>query len=148
MNEKGFTLVELLITIVIVGIVATLASYGAISVSNATKKNLLVAKQELILIAAEKMGEDKWSIINSTCTPDGQTVENCIIVSVAELIEEGYLSSSEECNGVPCMRNDVTGKSMNFDEIAIYKRNNRIETELILTSGEYNIDPQPPQNEF
>lgn len=126
MNKKGFTLVELLITIVIVGIVATLASYGAVSVSNATKKNLLTAKIELIESGAESYGEDYPYRLTNTCNVDNQTKTNCLNITVFDLIEEGYISPTETCNDIPCLRNNVTGNNMSSDVIAVYKENNRI----------------------
>lgn len=126
MNKKGFTLVELLITIVIVGIVASLASYGAISVSNATKKNLLTAKIELIESGATSYGEDYPYRLTDTCNIDHQPVQNCLNITVFDLIEEGYISSTETCNNIPCLKNNVTGENMATNEVAVYKENNRI----------------------
>lgn len=137
MNKKGFTLVELLITIAIVGVIAAIASYGVIGVSNLIKNNLVTAKRELLLSGAESFGEDHQYTLTDTCTIDGATLNQCRYIKVSILYDE-YISTTSECEAGPCFKHDVTGLDMHKDVIVIYKRNNRVYAQFDKT---YSDDP-------
>ena len=80
MNSKGFTLVELLLTIVILGLVIGIAVPSYIGVSKMIRNNQRKNIVEKIEIAASKYAYDT-----------GET-----IIFVDELVTEGYIESDEE----------------------------------------------------
>ena len=59
MNRKGFTLVELLGVIVIIGLVVGLSSFGIIKVYNNSKEKSLALTNESIKKAAVSYSEEK-----------------------------------------------------------------------------------------
>src|SRR5574344_2118280 len=77
MNKNGFTLVELLAAIVIMGILITLAVPSYITVSNNAKKRTYDNKITTIELAAEKYAND-YNIVGSAS------------ISVMDLIKAGY----------------------------------------------------------
>ncbi len=125
MNKKGFTLTELLVTIVIIAVISTLATYGILAVSNKIKANMLETKMELILNAAEIYGEDNKVLLNQRLDVNGELIDNCYSIRVHE-IPEDYLTTKEKCDGFPCFKNDVTGEDMNHDVLFMCLKNSRV----------------------
>lgn len=80
MNSKGFTLVELLLTIAILGLVIAIAVPSYTGISNAIRQNQRKNVIEKIEIAASKYAFDT-----------GET-----IIFVDKLVTEGYIDSDDE----------------------------------------------------
>ncbi len=80
MGKKGFTLMELLAVIVVLGIIAAIAVPSIIGVHNAINKDMLDKKVEIIEEAAKLYGSDiKNSIINSNLKYKGNSCRSIIV---------------------------------------------------------------------
>lgn len=106
-NEKGFTLMELLAVIAILGLIITVAMP---SIMNAVKKaniNLCKNKSELILSAAELYAQDNENNLTYT-TNNGKTTTT---INISQLLEENYLEPDEKDDGEcsnGCMINPIS----------------------------------------
>ena len=66
MGKRGFTLVELLIVIVVLGLIMGLAVPSILAVNNSIKENMLDKKIAIIEEAAILLGQDiKGSVVSS-----------------------------------------------------------------------------------
>lgn len=113
-NKKGFTLVEVLVTIAIIGIILLLAIPSVMSISKTIKKRELETKKEALISAAEEYAKNNLSEFR------GATI---LKVPVRTLIYYGYVLKDSDCDEtIGCIINPVTNSSMN-DEIITVKRN-------------------------
>ena len=132
MNKKGFTLVELLITIAILALIMVIAVPSIGAITNSIKENMLNKKADLIEETAILLGEDiKGSVISSKLKYDGCA---CKSFSVKDLVPK-YLDKD---NDVPCFGElgassvgciaDPSNKENYLDnyEVIIYYRSKRI----------------------
>jgi len=119
-NKSGFTLTEILIVIVIIGIIISIAIPSVIAIRKRINERLFEAKKEQILIAAQLYGRDK------NFTTD-------TIIYVYDLINEKYLKGEIEqndsnCIGTNtsngCILNPIDDSSLNNSKILI-KRNDK-----------------------
>lgn len=132
MNKKGFTLVELLSVIVLLGLIMGIASYGVISAGNKAKERTLLTKIKNIEKAAVLYGQDhKENFISSTtgfCTgiTDCRYYKESITVST--LLEEDangpYINGDNESNNILNPTDDK--KNMNNCKIQIYEKYGKI----------------------
>ena len=132
MNKKGFTLVELLITIVILALIVVIAVPSIAGITQNVKKNMLEKKTGLIEEAAILLGQDiKGSIISSQLKYDGYS---CKSLEVKDLVPK-YLDKDNDviCLGavgagsVGCIV-DPSDKKNYLDnyEVIVYYRSKRI----------------------
>lgn len=122
-NKKlGFTLTEILIVIVIIGVVLAISIPSIIAVRKRINERLLENKKDLILVAAELYGKDK-----------GITTDT--IIYVYTLIEAKYIdadikSNDSNCSGEHtekgCVINPVDDSSLNNERILIKKNGNGV----------------------
>ena len=112
MNNKGFTLVELLATIVILGLVMGIASYGVISAINSSKKkseevfvqNFVNAIDSYLSFKSSTMKERKYkSEQTGDEQPNEQVVNGATIVELEpftfdELIEGNFIEKDKFVN--------------------------------------------------
>ncbi len=82
MSKKGFTIVEILVAVIILGIIAAIAVPTYININNAAKDELRANKIKQIELAAEK-----WA--------DGLNLSRPITIPILQLIQNGYLSADE-----------------------------------------------------
>ena len=75
MNNKGFTLVELLGVVVLLAVITTIAVPSIMSISHNIKEKMLETKLDLILEDAKLYGQDRISTIAKNTTK--YTKENC-----------------------------------------------------------------------
>ena len=137
MKKKGFTLVELLAVIVILGLLGTMATVSVIYVSKRLRTNMYCSKIETIEKAAELYGQDlNESEMNISCTHGGNSYNVCTTISVETLLNERYLD--EDSDGDIIDPRDKT-TSMKNNELYIYKKNNRIYASFIYNTGEEDI---------
>ena len=85
MNNKGFTLIELILVITLLGIIALIAVPAITGILNDSKKEASKDQEKIIINAAKT-----YMVNNSTKLP----TDKCY-VSVAMLKNEGLLSSEE-----------------------------------------------------
>lgn len=102
MNKKGFTLVELLATVVILGVLITIASFSAtVMINNAKKKagSLAVTNLKEAAITYYKQNNIKLTKCNEGFMVDGDNTSSCITsaneITVKELIEAGAFTDTK-----------------------------------------------------
>ena len=134
MENKGFTLVELLVVLVIMAIISAIGFAGVTAVQKNIKKNLWEAKIELIISGAKNYGEDNKNKLKETniCNVNGEEKEYCITKTVQFLLDNNYIKTDEEDNdGKAIITNDTldeddTNYIVNNKEVKIYLEDNTI----------------------
>lgn len=102
MNKKGFTLVELLATVVILGVLITIASFSATAMINNAKKkagSIAVSNLKEAAITYYKQNNIKLSKCTAGFMVDGDNTSSCITkaneVTVNTLIEAGAFTDTK-----------------------------------------------------
>lgn len=132
MNKKGFTLIEILAVIVIISIIASLATVNVLKIKNNSSEELLETKIENLEAAAIVYGQENPSSLTKSCTVSGVNYSYCTQVTVKNLIDGAYFKSTETSStGTIDLKNDVTNESMLSDKIQIYRKNNSIYAKYI-----------------
>lgn len=96
MKDKGFTLVELMVVLVIIVIISAIGFGGISLVQTNIKKSLWQGKVDMIEKNAIVYGEDNKNRLVSTCVVDGVTKNECMIVTVQYLLDTNYIKTDEE----------------------------------------------------
>jgi len=120
MNKKGFTLVELLAVVVILALIATLASTSIINVVKTSKSDLYDAQIELIKEAAKAWGAENLNLLPNS--------GKCKYITLNDLKEYGLLDKN--------MKNPNTNKEFENLNIKITSENTKYGTLNI----EYIVD--------
>lgn len=123
-NKKGFTLIEILCVIVIIGILSVIATISIVNLSSKSKDNLYCAKIELIENIAESYGiKYELELNNSNELYNGY---KSLKIKVSTLVDAGKLE--------PDKKNDVINPKdntiMNDIDIILYLKNNQIKAEI------------------
>lgn len=102
-NKKGFTLVELLAVIVLLGILVAIAVPSVLGISKKIKENMYEAKVKTIEVAAEAWADDNK---NSCKTLNDK--------SIGFLISEGYLKADDKEGNIknPVDNSEIKGKQI------------------------------------
>ena len=107
LNRKGFTLVELLVTIVIVGLVVGLSVFGIVSlVKNSESKTITINEsniKEAARIYSSEASSDSWK---------SNDEYDAFCITVGELMNKGLLNKDDDIKGI-----------YTRDSFAIVKRN-------------------------
>ncbi len=93
-NNKGFTLVELLATIVILGLLATIAIGSVMYMVELTKENYYKTQEDLIIASARE-----YFLNNRYELPDNGS---SISITTEELARAGYGDETKDHNGEEC----------------------------------------------
>ena len=124
-NKKGFTLVEILVVIALIGLILGLGVPGIMKLSENSKKRTYKQKVSLIESAGVAWGNNNKTLLKSTtCDIDGIEYD-CYKVSVERLIEDDYLNSEKNGEIAYSDPTDNT-KSLIHNCVFIYKKNNRV----------------------
>ncbi|MBQ6687156.1 MAG: prepilin-type N-terminal cleavage/methylation domain-containing protein [Bacilli bacterium] len=143
MNNKGFTLVELLAVIVLLAVIGTLAVPSIMGISLKTKKTMLDTKKDLIKENAKLYGQENLSeVVESTKKLRKNSVNQgyeCITLTVKDLYDEGYLTGDKDDEEAGYILNPVDNSNMNSLKVIIYYKNKRVaavfEEETVVESG-------------
>ncbi len=130
MNKKGFTLVEILATLVVLAIVATIAFVSINGISNRTKEKLYEQKIENLENAAILYGDDNKNEIKNTSLRYGDSGSSypCAIIDAKDLVPN-YLDkdNENECGGESgCIENPQDNTYLDERKIVIYIKNNKV----------------------
>lgn len=132
MNKKGFTLVELLSVIVLLGLIMGIASYGVIRAGKKAKERTLLTKIKNIEKAAVLYGQDHKENFISFETGYCAGISNCRYyngtITVSTLlgtdVNEPYINADDESNNILNPTDDK--KNMNNCKIQIYEKYGKI----------------------
>lgn len=119
MKKKGFTLVELLAVIVILGVIATISIFSVSGIFSSSKEGIAKDKIMNIESAAVNYVQTKNISLDESCTVNGTKYNFCKKFTVKFLLQENFLESHDEGGKVI---NDTTGESMENDVIAVYRK--------------------------
>ena len=117
-NKKGFTLIEILCVIVIIGILSVIATISIVNLSSKSKDNLYCAKIELIENIAESYGiKYELELNNSNELYNGY---KSLKIKVNTLVMAGKLEPDKGNDVINPKDNTV----MNDIDIILYLKNN------------------------
>lgn len=130
MNKKGFTLVELLSVIVLIGLLLGIGVPGVMRISKKMKERSFNTKKEQIEQAATLWGQDnRTRLSKSTCKVLESSVEKeypCYKISIKELIKEDYLDSENNNSENIEYKNPIDNKDIKEMCVYVYKKNKRV----------------------
>lgn len=137
MNNKGFTLVEIIGVIVIIGIVIVLAMPAINGINSSIQNNMLEKKIKFIELAGKSYGTDYKTLIeNSTKKYDGH---KCIKKTVKELVIADYLDKETSSDITDYYIEDPTDKENYLDNnyVIIYFESTSDNDNLSEVSSKY-----------
>lgn len=138
-NKKGFTLVELLVVITLIGLLVVIAVPSGLSISKKVKQNMLNTKIEQIESAAIIWGQQNNNKIknpSSECTTNKKNTSTGVTACVKKTIEELLINENAlEEDGIDAsgkyLKNPTTDKKINGCDVEIYIKNKRVYAEYI-----------------
>jgi prepilin-type N-terminal cleavage/methylation domain-containing protein len=69
-NQKGFTLIEMLVVISILGILAAIVTMSMVGITNTARSNAQKAEKQTLQVAMDTMASDQGLATDAVC-PDG-----------------------------------------------------------------------------
>lgn len=118
MNNKGFTLVEITLSIVLILALTLIVVPNLIDMGDNTKKKLYESKVEMVLARAYEYGMDNVDVLSNECKD----------ITVGTLINLEYMSGDDE--GGFNLINPITEESMNNLVVCVYYEDNEVKTRL------------------
>jgi len=138
--KKGFTLVELLVVIVLVGLLVAIAVPAGLTVSKKVKQKMLENKIELIESGAIAYGQSNKSLLDHSCTIDGTTYNRCYSASIKNLLKENVFKEDDIIDDEKVLTNPVINDQLNYCKVYIYIKNKRVYAKYDINgNGCYNI---------
>ena len=117
-NKKGFTLVEILVVIVIIGAIMSIAIPAAMMIGNSIKERSYNAKMQIYLTAAEQYAKNNKAAFGS---------ETVIQISVETLLAYGYVDKEYSCvRSYGCVEDPRTKDAIMNDEPITLKINGNL----------------------
>ena len=108
MNNKGFTLIEVLAVIIILAVISMIAIPQIIGTTESAKKNLYGRQVDRIINGAKS-----WESEHIDLLPDNDNSGKSIKISILDLKKCGYLKKKEK-------KNPLNTEENMAEEIAIY----------------------------
>ena len=130
LNKKGFSLIELLAVIIILGLISGVAIGGTSIYMNKTRDKAYESMEVTLYNAASNYIIDKGVLVPE-CTPAGAALTNCtngMVITSQKLIETGFLKELEDpgtnnsqCTGqVKVTRRKNAGKKLDEYNYAVH----------------------------
>lgn len=113
-NKKGFTLTEILVVIVLIGVIMAIAVPSVVEVRKRINKRLLNEKKSEILVAAQLYGNDK-----KLTTDTYINVYNLLEDYIKRDVDQNTTNCKGSNTDKGCVINPVDDTSMNNDRILI-----------------------------
>lgn len=133
MNSKGFSLVEMLAVVAILGLVIGISTFSVTKVRESSLKKIVETKYNDLIGSAILYGQNNMDLLDGKCGDD----DDCFVVTVKELVNNGYFKTDEvDSNGEKVVLNNYTNKSMMCDTIKIYLNNNRVNAKMLDKNSE------------
>lgn len=129
-KNNGFTLVELLAVIALLGIIGTIATTSAINISKKLKSEMLCDKIEFITNAGKTYGSDIYDSLSMDSS-------NKVEITVGDLVKKGYLKKDQDVDGNYIINPD-DDSSMDNWSVEIYRKNNRAYAHVV-APADYDI---------
>ena len=131
LNNKAFTLIELVVIIALLGIIAIIVTPMILNGGDNAKKALLNQKIENIESAAVTYGQDNREKFTKTCNSDGEPCKditsNCYCyngtIKVKDLITAKVLNPDQDSDDII---NPLTKESLKEEEIILYQKYGKI----------------------
>lgn len=131
LNKKGFTLVEILVVIVLLGIIAIIVTPAVINGGDSAKKELLKHKIESIESSAVLYGQGNKDKFNTACNGNNEPckdISNCYCydddITVGDLIDKNILNPDQDKE--KDIINPLTKESLRDEKIVIYSKYGKI----------------------
>lgn len=118
-NKKGFTLVEVLATVVILAILVLAVAPATISIAGKIRTNTYCSKIKMLKKAGEMYAQE--NALDETCTINS-TSYSCKNITVHTLLAAGYVDANQ---GETVLTDPRDNSSMNTKEIIVYEKNTR-----------------------
>ena len=130
MGNKGFTLVELLVVIALLGVLSTITIAGIIEVLNGSKNGEYKILEDNIKTAGKMYYEDcSYGTLKGTtgleCTGD---------ISISYLVSYGFLTATEDGNII----NPKTNKIINDCTINIEKAKDTVDVTITIKENDFS----------
>jgi len=122
-NKNGFTMMELLAVIVILGIVSTIAILTVTRILKKNKEKALEAKEEIILKQARQYAKDNEEDLFYNSGKRYQFYV-CDVITIGDLVNAGYIDEDDKDvdGGGKDVINPLTNQSMKDRKIMVYIR--------------------------
>lgn len=139
LDKRGFTLVELLAVIVIMGILLVIAVPAILSFSQNIKNDMFCTKVQTAEKAAQLFGQDNLETLekqNCQNVKKGDTtisnINSCMKVTIKALLRKGYLKKEEGATkGKKDDFLDPRGSTMTNENLLVYIVNKRVYAKYI-----------------
>lgn len=131
-KRNGFTLVELLGVVALIGILVGIAVPSVINISAKIKKNMYCSKLDLLESDAKLWGDDHFSDLTviDHVKADSESMKdylkNATSLTVGDLVRAGYTKKDKNAKDDILVLDPRNDASMDNEDIYVYIRNKRV----------------------